>query len=112
MTREEFNEEVQSIRSNVGGYGNTKSSLEDIVYYADELEQHIAELEEVANGRHDLIMELSSQLTVKMLSELEPPKTCEGCKYSLDDGTSDHHSDMCKFCTRHGTDYYEPKDTE
>ena len=40
-TREEFNEEVYSIRANVGGYGNTKWSLECIVDYSDTLEAQL-----------------------------------------------------------------------
>ena len=59
-TREEFNEEVYSIRANVGGHGNTKWSLECIIDYANTLEEELKALQQ---------------------------RSCEGCKY-LDKDTS------------------------
>jgi hypothetical protein len=43
------------------------------------------------------------------LETLQSPKTCNGCNDSLADGTSDRHSNICKFCARQGAEYYEPK---
>jgi hypothetical protein len=56
-TKEEFNEEVCSIRANVGGYGNTKWSLECIVDYADTLEAQLkAKDEEIERLKAEIKM--------------------------------------------------------
>ena len=49
-TREEFNEEVYSIRANVGGHGNTKWSLECIIDYANTLEEELKALQQRSCG--------------------------------------------------------------
>lgn len=46
-TREEFNEAVDSIRENVGGYGNTKWCLREIVDYAETLEAQLKAKDEL-----------------------------------------------------------------
>lgn len=99
MTREEYEDEALPYIE--------KQYRRIIISYVDELEQRIKELE---THNKELSKDFTHSKYVSPYKELENPKTCEGCKYSLDDGTSDHHSDMCKFCTRHGADYYEPKE--
>ena len=89
-TREEFNEEVYSIRANVGGHGNTKWSLECIIDYADTLEEE--------------------------LKALQQPKSCEGCKYGVFESkikyvsVMDEQIECCLVCVRNCNDYFEPKE--
>ena len=102
MTRKEYDEESQNIRSQAGGYGNVKSSLSDMTYYVDELEQRIAELQEELAERIS-----ESNMYCKVAMELEAPKTCDGCKYH---NTNAHL--VCMHCNRDGEDLYEAKDSE
>ena len=114
MTREEYDTETEvcSISDD-----DTKSEQLEKYYifevasnrYIYSLETRIAELEEIANGKQELILELIK------------PKTCDGCKYdykidNIDSKTGykcdDIFPDACYMCPRNMSDKYEPKDSK
>lgn len=83
--------------------GSYSSLYKDIIKIRDYVDIH-----DFVNFNNKVIDAYKSKITE--LEALQEPKSCDGCKYSLADGTSDRYSNTCKLCTRHGTDYYEPKE--
>lgn len=135
MIREEFDEEVQLIRSNVGGYGNTKSSLEDIVYYVDQIEvRYGALLDKLKCSEHNYNVQVENghtayknytnmfdslkqqnqtlidivEMQSNRIKELEEPKTCDGCIHKPLHGNS--YYEPCGTCKQFYSYYHEAKE--